>query len=94
MEIEIWISNSTRPKTPPTALKHGIDLMDAEGVLYDPMALVREDHRATEEQRFVAVGRGSLGRILTVVYAYRGPDTIRLISARPATKREREAYER
>lgn len=73
--------------------KHRVDLEDAQLVLLDPMALVREDARAETEQRFVAVGRDALGRILTVVYTYRVPDAIRLISARPATKKERQAYE-
>jgi len=73
--------------------KHGIDLEDAKLVLFDPMALVREDADAEGEQRFIIVGTDARGRILTVVYAYREPDTIRLISARLATKKERQAYE-
>lgn len=73
--------------------KHRVDLEDAQLVLLDPMALVREDARTETEQRFVAAGRDALGRILTVVYIYREPDAIRLISARPATKKERQAYE-
>ena len=73
--------------------KHGIDLEDAAPVLFDPRALVREDSDAKGEQRFVAVGRDALGRLLTVVYTYRPPDTVRLISARPATRREQQAYE-
>jgi len=44
------------------------------------------------EQRFVTVGMDALGRILIVVYTYRGED-IRLISARSATKSERMQYE-
>jgi uncharacterized DUF497 family protein len=43
--------------------------------------------------QFVAVGRDALGRLLTVAYTYREPDAIRIISARPATKKERQAYE-
>jgi uncharacterized protein len=74
-------------------LKHGVDLEDAKVVLFDPRALVREDRDSEAEQRFVAVGLDALGRILTVVYAYREPDRLRLISARPSTSRERQAYE-
>jgi uncharacterized DUF497 family protein len=44
------------------------------------------------EQRFATVGVVFLGRIIVVVYTYRGND-IRLISARPATKAERNVYE-
>jgi uncharacterized DUF497 family protein len=73
--------------------KHGVDFDDAQLVLFDTRALVQEDIEAEGEQRFVTVGADALARILTVVYSYREPDTIRLISARPATKRERQAYE-
>ena len=57
------------------------------------MALVREDACTEGEHRFVAVGRDALGRLLTVIYTYREPNTIWIISARPATKKERQAYE-
>ncbi len=73
--------------------KHGVDLEDAKLVLFDPMAVVCEEADARGEQRFVAVGADTWGRVLTVVYIYREPDTIRLISARVATKKERQAYE-
>jgi len=73
--------------------KHGIDFDDAGLVLFDFRALVREDSEAKGEQRFVAVGADALGRVLTVVYTYREPETIRLISARLATRIERQAYE-
>ena len=65
---------------------------DAETVLFDPNALTREDIESEGEQRFVTVGMDSGGRILIVIYTYRGED-IRLISARSATKRERKQYE-
>jgi uncharacterized DUF497 family protein len=72
--------------------KHGVCFSDAEMVLSDPNGLTVEDTGAKDEQRFVTVGTDSVGRILVVVYEYRGED-IRLISARPATKRERTKYE-
>lgn len=72
--------------------KHGIRFSDAETALFDPNALTREDAEAQGEQRFVSVGTDSAGRILVAVYAHRG-ETIRLISARAATGRERKAYE-
>ncbi|AGA91904.1 hypothetical protein Thimo_3225 [Thioflavicoccus mobilis 8321] len=73
--------------------KHGIDLEDARPVLFDPCAVVRENQDAEREQRFIAVGLDALGRVLTVIYTYRPPDVIRLISARPATSSEKQAYE-
>jgi len=73
--------------------KHGVRFSDAEAVLFDPMALTREDRDAEGEQRFITIGVDSTGRILVVVFLYRGDDEIRLISARPATAKEREYYE-
>lgn len=72
--------------------KHGIRLADVEGVLFDPNALTEEDERLEGEQRFVSIGMDPVGRLLVVVYTFRGED-IRLISARRATRRERRAYE-
>ena len=73
--------------------KHGIRFSDAEIVLYDPHALTQENKDAVNEQRFITIGMDAIGRVLIVVYTYRGED-IRLISARSATKRERERYEK
>jgi uncharacterized protein len=72
--------------------KHGIRFADAESVLFDPNAVSIEDTTAKDEQRFIAIGVDSLWRLLVVVYTHRGR-TIRLISARPATKTERRKYE-
>jgi uncharacterized protein len=72
--------------------KHGIRFSDAEAVLFDPLALTCEDRSAEGEQRFVSIGMDATGRVLVVIYTYRGED-IRLISARHATARERGSYE-
>ncbi len=71
--------------------KHGVDFADAVSVLEDPSALTLEDQREAEE-RFVTMGMDSLGRVLVVVYTWRG-DCVRLISARRATRSERRQYE-
>jgi uncharacterized DUF497 family protein len=73
--------------------KHKIRFCDAETVLSDPMALTIEDQDVDQEQRFVSVGSDAMGRILVVVYTIRG-DTIRLVSARRATSKERASYEK
>ena len=72
--------------------KHGIRFSDAEPVLFDPLALTQEDKDAEGEQRFVSIGVDAIGRVLVVVFTYHGEE-IRLISARPATGKEREYYE-
>ncbi len=80
------------PKAEANLRRHGIRFSDAEGVLFDPNALTEEDENVEGEQRFVSIGLDPLGRVLVVVYTFRGED-IRLISARRATRRERRAYE-
>jgi uncharacterized DUF497 family protein len=72
--------------------KHDILFSDAVAVFEDEMALSREDTDSLGEQRFVLTGIDFMGRILTVIYTYRY-GTIRLISARRATKKERKIYE-
>jgi len=72
--------------------KHGMRFSDAEMVLYDASAMTIEEQIIADEPRYVTVGMDAFGRILAVVYSYR-LDTIRLISARKATRRERTKYE-
>jgi len=72
--------------------KHGVSFADAEGVFYDPLAIHQLDPDSDDEERFVAVGMGSTGTVLVVVYTLRGEE-IRLISARRATRHEVKSYE-
>ncbi len=72
--------------------KHGVDFADAVTVLEDEAALTIRDPFSEQEQRWITLGMDALGRLLVVVYTWRG-DRIRLISARPATPRERRQYE-
>ena len=71
--------------------KHRIDFADAVSIFEDERALTMEDEDGDEE-RFVTMGVDLLGRVLVVVFTWRGDD-IRLISARKATGREKAAYE-
>ncbi len=73
-------------------LKHGVRFADAEGVLFDPQAITIEEQAVEGERRFVSIGLDPAGRVLVVVYTYRGDD-VRLISARRATRKERHQYE-
>ena len=72
--------------------KHGVSFADAEGALFDPLALTIEDMGAVDEPRYVTIGLGSAGDLLVVIYTYRDGE-LRLISARHATRRERKTYE-
>jgi uncharacterized protein len=71
--------------------KHGISFADATVVLEDVQALTIEDDYPGE-QRFITIGKDAFGRILVVVYTFRGL-TIRIISARRGTSVERQQYE-
>lgn len=73
--------------------KHKIRFSDAESVLFDPMTMTIEDQIINQEQRFLSVGSDAFGRVLVIVYTYHR-DTIRLISARKATPKERKYYEK
>ena len=71
--------------------KHGITFEEAATVFLDLDYLLVPD--AAEPERFVAMGMSGQGRVLFVVHCERG-EKIRIISARRATRRERETYER
>ena len=70
--------------------KHGVDFVDAV-LLFDGPTLERVDaRRSYGETRVVALGEVN-GIVLCVVYAPRG-ETVRIISARKASRHERQAY--
>jgi uncharacterized DUF497 family protein len=73
--------------------KHGVSLADGDGVLLDPLAVTIEDSAALDELRWITVGANSLGLLMVVVWTERSEE-IRLISVRPATPKERRAYEK
>ena len=71
--------------------KHGVSFSDTFAVFEDPSALTIQDDEH-EEERFITIGMDCFGRVLVVVYTWRG-DNIRIISARKATKPEVKQYE-
>lgn len=74
--------------------KHGISFQEAVTVFADEHALLMADpDHSTEEDRFVLMGFSASLRILVVCHCYRrSEETIRIISARKATKSERAVY--
>ena len=61
-------------------------------MLEDPLALTVPDPDAEGEKRYIALGLGSAGELLVVVYTEREGE-YRIISARRPTRKERESYE-
>lgn len=79
--------------------KHGVSFLEAVGVFKDPMALTvyDPDDSNPEEDRWITVGQVEGRSYLLVVHTYQeeGSEsiTIRMISARPATRHEIKQYE-
>jgi hypothetical protein len=80
-------------KATSNAEKHGVEFVEATTVFGDPLELtiVDPDHSESED-RFISLGRSVTGAILVVSFTER-ESRIRIISARPATPRERRGYE-
>jgi len=71
--------------------KRGVDFADAATALENDRAVTVKDVLSGDEARYLTLGMDALGRVLVVVYSWR-EDSVRLISARPATTRERRQY--
>jgi uncharacterized DUF497 family protein len=73
--------------------KHGISFEEASTVFRDALSATGSDpDHSVEERRFVTFGNSSQNRLLVVAHAEED-DHIRIISARPVTRQEREIYE-
>jgi uncharacterized DUF497 family protein len=83
-------------KAEANAAKHGVTFDDAVTVFLDPDALDGPDlQHSSTEPRFRRLGRSADGRVFIVAYTLRSSghaETIRIISARRASRRERAAY--
>ncbi len=73
-------------------VKHGVRFSDAVAVFSDEYALTVDDPDS-DETRYVTIGLDSLLRIVVVIYTWRD-HTIRLISARKASRNERKKYQK
>jgi uncharacterized DUF497 family protein len=74
--------------------KHGVDFREAATVFDDSLSVAFPDpDHSVGEARFLIIGMSALGHVLVVSYTEVAADTIRIISARTATTRERQFYE-
>ncbi|WP_374080221.1 BrnT family toxin [Bdellovibrio bacteriovorus] len=75
--------------------KHGIWFEEATSIFDDQLGrLFFDSNHSDNESRFILIGMNVFRKILVVVHAYRETeDKVRIISARPTTKRERGFYE-
>ncbi len=73
--------------------RHGVPFEEAATVFGDPLSLTIADPLHSHgEERFVTVGLSAGNRLLVVIHPERGA-SIRIISARAATRRESRDYE-
>ncbi len=74
--------------------KHGVGFEEASTIFRDPLSATGTDpDHSLGEQRWVTFGVSDAGRLLVVAHTDR-TDCIRIISARHATKTERNIYEK
>jgi len=73
--------------------KHGVSFAEAGTVFGDPLSKTYPDlDHSEQEERYLTLGVSESGRILVIAHLEEG-DTIRIINARQATRRERRFYE-
>lgn len=74
--------------------KHGVSTLEAESAFFDPDYFLASDqrHSSALEERFILYGKSSENRILMVGFTRRG-GRVRVITARGASRNERNIYE-
>lgn len=88
MRVE-WCAEKARANV----RKHGVSFPEALTVFYDPLAATVDDpDHSASEPRCITIGYSGADRLLVVSHTDRG-DSLRIISARPATRRERNRHE-
>jgi uncharacterized DUF497 family protein len=76
--------------------KHGVDFAAAEEAFSDPLAKMKQDRYVDFEERWQGVGAAA-GRLLVVAFTVKeaeNEETVRIVSARDATRAERRDFER
>ena len=73
--------------------KHGVTDREAEEVFFNKPLLVGRSLKGAPETRFAALGKTYGSRLLAVVFTVRSR-RIRVISARPMSRKERKLYEK
>ncbi len=73
--------------------KHGVSFEEAITVFVGPLARIFDDEdHSVEEQREIIVGHSTKERLLVVCFTLQG-ESVRIFSARKATRREQKDYE-
>ena len=84
-----WDSNKAKTNV----LKHNVSFEEATTVFGDNQSItINNPLRSINEKRFVTMGMSANKRLIVVVHTERG-GRIRIISARPASRKERNQYQ-
>jgi uncharacterized DUF497 family protein len=74
--------------------KHGVTSLECEEIFHNrPLIAAKDPRHSTTETRYTALGRTHGKRLLFVAFTVR-KDKIRIISARPMSRKERIYYEK
>jgi uncharacterized DUF497 family protein len=74
--------------------KHGVSFDEAKSVFSDDFArLIADPDHSQDEERFILMGSSIDANLLIVCHCIRDEDSVRIISARTADKKERKTYE-
>ena len=83
-----------RRKAAANLRKHGVSFEEAQTVFSDPLARIFDDEwHSFSERREIIIGHSARNRFVLVCFTEIAESVIRIINARPATKKEREDYE-
>jgi uncharacterized DUF497 family protein len=75
--------------------KHRLSFQAATAVSTDPLAVIFHDvNHSSYEQREIIIGHSANNRLIIVSFTELAEHTVRIISARPATRKERQDYEK
>jgi uncharacterized protein len=73
--------------------KHGVSFDEASSVFGDRLAIsIQDPDHSVDEDRYLTTGLSGEQRLLVVSHVYRG-GSIRIITAREASRQERKQYE-
>jgi len=72
--------------------RHAVRFSECEEVFFRaPLLALNDQKDSRREERFAALGRTALGRLLSIVFTFR-EERIRVISAREMSRKERQEY--
>lgn len=73
--------------------KHGISSLEAESTFYDKNFVIFKDIKhSTNEDRLIGYGKSAYNNIIMIAFTIRN-EKIRIISARKASRKEKDIYE-